>query len=239
MESNEKIKHWLSLQPGNIRNGVSFVPVHVAGPMYHLSLDGGIKKFTPFVTRRASLKENITVPRVSVATSVLGCFVGYMAAWGDMLWPELKDKKFKNGWYLYDIGYEYAVKPNTKLLFDQENSDEHWLVTYTQNTREYRGDIVAKIFWPEMKILTRTNSEPDYEIKMMIEVMTPKGLLLGKGFMLTKGCWMIEGPDPAMLAKWDAMDKYKVTPISFAEYAKAKNLSADMLSLKQPAAFKW
>lgn len=78
--SAEAIEQWLSLQPANIRKAVEFLSAEQAGPMYHMSLDGDIKRFTPYVTRRAAYKENISVPRVSVAPSIMGCFIGYVSS---------------------------------------------------------------------------------------------------------------------------------------------------------------
>lgn len=239
--SSEAIEQWLSLQPANIKSSVKFSHVDEVGPLYHVSLDGGINKFIPFVTRRASNKENVSVPRVSTAPTIMGCLIGYMASWSDIAWPgdKIKSKKFKNGWYLYELSYEYCIKPNKKLLFDQENSDEHWLVTYTPETREYRSTIVAKLFYAEMKILPRTGKYPEHHVQLVVEVMREGGVRLGGDKVLDKGIWVIEGPLPEDPADWSNIKPYTVNKIGYGEYAKLKGLSADMLSLNPPAAFKW
>lgn len=237
--SADAIKQWLDLQPTNIRKGVEFVSAEEAGPMYHMSLDGEIKKFTPYVTRRAAQKENISVPRVSVAPSIMGCFIGYVAAWGDITWPNYDGKRHKNGWYLYDIPYEYAIKPNKKQLFDVEQSNEHWLVTYSPQTREYKGNIIAKMFYAELKMLPQTGKDPQYMVKLLIDVQREGGVLFGGDKVLDKGYWMIDGPSPEVHGQWEDIKPYTVNKIGYGEYAKLKGLSADMLSLNPPPAFKW
>lgn len=237
--SAEAIQQWLDLQPTNIRKTVEFVSAEEAGPMYHMSLDGDIKKFTPYVTRRTGNKENISVPRISVAPTIMGCFIGYCAAWSDITWPDTRNKKAKNGWYLYDIPYEYAVSPDKKQLYDVDDTDEHWLVTYSPETREYKGNIVAKMFYAELKMVPRTGKTPQYLVKLVIDVQSEKGLKLGEDVILEKGQWMIDGPSPESHGVWSDLKPYTINKIGYGEYAKLKGLSADMLSLNPPPAFKW
>lgn len=235
--SAEAIKQWLDLQPNNIRKAVEFLSAEDAGPMYHMSLDGEIKKFVPFVSRRAADKENITVPRVSVAPSIMGCFIGYVASWSDIAWPDTQNKKFKNGWYLYRLPYEYCIKPDKKQLFDQEQSNEHWLVTYSPTTREYKGEIIAKMFYAEMAMIPQTGKAPEYMVKLAVEVFA-EPIKFGGEVVLEKGTYLIEGPEPQVHGEWSDVKPYTVKKIGYGEYARMKGLSADMLSLNPPA-FSW
>lgn len=237
--SAEAIEQWLSLQPANIRKAVEFLSAEQAGPMYHMSLDGDIKRFTPYVTRRAAYKENISVPRVSVAPSIMGCFIGYVSSWSDIAWPDHKNKKFKNGWYLYRLPYEYCIKPDKKQLFDQEQSNEHWLVTYSPETREYKGEIVAKMFYSELLMSPKTGKVPEYSVKLVVEVLSDP-ILFGADKVLEKGTYLIEGPAPEVHGEWSDIKPYTIKSIGYAEYARLKGLSADMLSLNPPpASFAW
>lgn len=236
--SAEAIQQWLDLQPTPIRKAVEFVSAEEAGSMLHMSLDGDIKKFIPYVTRRAAEKENISVPRVSVAPTIMGCFIGYVAAWSDIQWPDTRNKKHKNGWYLYDIPYEYAISPDKKQLFDVEKTDEHWLVTYSPETREYKGNIIAKMFYAELKMVPVAGMQPSYLVKLLVEVLRDEPIRFGGDVVLEKGCWCIEGPAPEAHGEWSNIKPYKVNKIGYGEYAKLKGLSADMLSLHPPA-FNW
>ncbi len=240
MVSSEAIEQWLSLQPTNIRKGIRFDSAETVGPLYHMSLDGNIPAFIPFVTRRASSKENISIPRVSVAPTIAGCFIGYMGSWADISHPDVKNKKHKNGWYLYQIPYEYCITPDTKLLFDQKNSDERWLVTYSPETRKYPAEIVAKMFYASMTIVPKTGDYPEYRARLLIEVLAGHSVKLGGDRTLEAGSWSVEGIVLEDHNKWHDLSKYDIRPISYGEYAKHKGLSADMLSRNPPpAAFKW
>lgn len=237
--STQEIDQWLGLQPNTVRKAITVRSREEAGRLYHMSLDGNIKKFTPYVTRRAHSEENISVPRISTATSILGCFVGYLSSITDIQWPDWKSKKFKNGWYLYDLPYEYCLKPNKKMLFDTEYSDEHWLITYSPATREYKGNIVAKMFYSEIITLPINGKVPRNNVKLVVENLGDDPIVFGKDMSIGKGCWMISGPLPEQHGDWSDVKPYVVEQISYGEYAKLKGMTADMLSLEQPSTFKW
>lgn len=235
---SEGMQHWLDLQPPAIKKRCEVVSKEGGGSMYHLSLDGGITKFVPFISRRTGGAENITIPRVSVATSIFGCFIGYCQAFRDIQHPDFKNKAFKNGWYLYDIGYNECIKPHVKEVWDQEDSGEHWLVTYDADTRVYRGNIIAKLFFSEMSYVPKTNTYPRRYVKMLVEVMVPT-LVLGGGIDLQEGYWEVVGPDPMQIEKWSSNEGYKTRRLSAGEYATAKKYSADLLSYTEPPSSKW
>jgi hypothetical protein len=233
-----EMERWLNLQPPAIKKRLTPRSIEEAGPMYHMSLDGGIKKFTPYVTRRTSTDENISVPRVSVAPSILGCFIGYCAAWGDMAWPDLRNKSFKNGWYLYDIPYKECIRPSTKVVWDADYTDEHWLVTYDLLSRQYSGSVVAKMFYSEMTMKPMMGRNPRLFIKLVVEVLVG-AVKFGDGSTLTEGHWEVTGPEPMQVDDWKAVHEYTVRKMSAGEYATAKKYTADMLSLDAPVAMKW
>lgn len=228
---------WLNLQPPAVKKGLTVVTREEAGPLLHMSIDGNIKRFTPYVTRRTGNNENISVPRVSVATSILGCFIGYCMAFEDVFWPDLRNKAFKNGWYVYDLPYTEALKPNPKQLFDQEMSDEHWLITYSEQTRTYAGVIKAKMFFSEIILKPVVGKQPRRSVKLLVEVMSDQ-MVFAENMVLDKGYWEITGPDPMFVDDWRAGKEYTVRKLSGGEWAAAKKLTADMLSLAPPA-FGW
>lgn len=233
--ASESMEWWLNLQPPAVKKTLIVRTREEAGPMLHMSIDGNIKRFTPYVTRRTGDKENISIPRVSVASSVLGCFIGYCMAFNDVMYPG-DNKAYKNGWYVYDIPYEECIRPTVKAVWDVDMSDEHWLVTYNENTRQYKGNIVAKMFYSEMLLKPVMNKYPRRFVKIVIEVMEGK-LNFGEGVMLDKGYWEMSGPEPMNVDDWKASHEYTVRKMPAGEYASVKKLTADMLSL--PTAMKW
>lgn len=234
--ASEDMERWLSLQPPNVKRSLVPRPYDEAGPMYHMSMDGNIKKFIPYVTRRTGAKENISVPRVSVAPSILGCFIGYCAAWDDILYPDLKNKSFKNGWYVYEIPYTECIRPATKVLYDVEETDEHWLVTFDEGSRVYQGEIIAKMFYSEMVLKPIQGKRPRRFVKLLVEV-NKDSMLFGEELWLTKGHWEVEGPEPMFVDDWTSSHEYTAKKISAAEFMSAKKYTADMLSA--PTSFRW
>jgi len=233
---NDDVERWLSLQPPTTRKGLTVVEAATAGDMFHISVDGGIKKFVPFVTRRAADIENTSIPRVSVSPSLMGCFVGYAKGWSDIAWPDLKSKKFKNGWYIYKLPYEYAIKPSVKELYDQKLSDEHWLVTYSPTTVAYKPEVVGKVFVSELTMVPRAGQYPKLYQRTLVEVLSGFVTLVD-GILLTTGHWEIYGPNFESYGEAVDVTAYTVKKLGFAEYAKAKQFTADMLSL--PPSFNW
>ena len=227
------ISRWLNLLPAPLKKALQVKTFEEVGPLYHMSLNGNIKKFIPNVSRRTMHTENVSVPRISTAPTLLGCFIGYVAHWGDMSWPDPRNKTNKNGWYLYQLPYERAIKPGLRELSDQELSDEHWLVTYNEKTRTYTGEIIAKLFFSEMSILPRTQDYPEERIKLVVEVFAETMRWSGE-HVLTRGYWMVEGRNPNQVKDWNVRGEYTVRKLSGGEYSKLKGLSADLLSLEPP-----
>lgn len=236
--ASQDMERWLDLQPPAIKKKLVARSFEEAGPMYHMSLDGGIKKFTPYVTRRTSHDENISIPRVSVAPSILGCFIGYCAAWGDVAYPDLRDKSFKNGWYLYEIPYKECIRPSTKVVWDADYTDEHWLVAYDVSSRQYTGAVIAKMFYSEMIMKPVVGRNPRLYVKLVVEVMTGT-VNFGDDLILSTGYWEVSGPEPMQVDDWKAVHEYTVRKMSAGEYATAKKYTADMLSMSAPVAMKW
>lgn len=239
MATRSQIENYLDHQPDSVSKNVIIVGVDEVGPLLHISKDPKIRKFIPFVTNRTGNNENRSVPRVSVAPTLLGCFVGYVAAAQDFGYPEQDDGTFEQGWYIYDIPYQFALKPKSKLLYDQRNSDEHWIVTYSPDTTEYIPSKIGKCFYRDVTSIGRSGKKPRKECTLIVEVFVEK-LVFSKRFVLTKGYWEIKGPEPSnFVESWKDDGEYAVRELDKAEYQTIKKLTADMLSYQTPLWLKW
>lgn len=240
MDTPDELEKFLSLLPGSVRDGL--YPVSNDDFEYpymlHVSIDRKIKEFVPSVTRRTANNEDRTVARISTAPTLLGCFAGYMKGVSDSLYP---DNGWRGGWYVYALPFKQALVPNKKLLFDQKTTDEHWLVTYNQETINYPAEIIAKCFYKEVVALPRTKGWPAYRVKLAIEVLGDKPVRYCKGVVLTKGTWLIEGPDPASPGiTWKSRNEYQITELDPKTYKESKKLSADLLSHSPlPPSYLW
>lgn len=97
------------------------------------------KEMVPNVSTKAASSENNTVPRVYTAESLIGCLAGYSLLYFESAdWLDRsEDTKFKNFYHLHYIKFEYALKPNKRILFDAHISNEIWLITYNKKTITY------------------------------------------------------------------------------------------------------
>jgi hypothetical protein len=236
--SKELLENWLKLQPPSTARRMIIRTFEEVGPLYHISKDSGIRKFIPCVTRRTGSAENITIPRISVTPTLVGCFIGYGQGWSDISAPELSDRKFKNGWYIYNIPYELALLPDARELYDVKDTDEHWLVNYSSTTAVYRGDIIGKVFVTELVMVPRTGQYPKQYQRTLIEIEQSE-LRLFPDITLAPGYWEVYGPNFESGATLNNSDEYTIKKLSFSEYAAAKKYSADLLSLDIPHAFNW
>lgn len=101
-------------------------------PLYHVSMNTNIKAFTPKVSKRTVKGEDRTVARISTSPSLVGCLNGYQSILDDML--KRKEKNFEGLYRVYELPYQYAIKPSKKLLQDVDISDEYWLVSWKKET---------------------------------------------------------------------------------------------------------
>ena len=231
---------FLSLLPDKVKKGTKIVTSEQLGMKHllHISTNGKIKEFTPFITQRSANNEDRTVPRISTAPTLLGCLIGYCAATTDFQYPLDENRSYKGGWYIYGIPFEKAIKPAANLLWDQRYSDEHWLVTYNEDTRHYKPVILGKVFYKEIVSVARTGKMPFKKVTMLVEVNSDEPLKFGANVSLTKGYWEITGDEPSNnVESWKHDKEYAVKEISKAEYSGIKKLSADMLSM--PTSYNW
>lgn len=101
-------------------------------PLYHVSMNTNIKAFTPKVSKRTVKGEDRTVARISTSPSLVGCLNGYQSILDDML--KRKEKNFGGLYRVYELPFQYAIKPSKVLLRDVDNSDEYWLVSWKKET---------------------------------------------------------------------------------------------------------
>ncbi|ARV77297.1 hypothetical protein FDI21_gp128 [Pseudomonas phage Noxifer] len=211
---------FMRLQPAHIQTGVIVVGQdELPGPLLHVSTNPNIKAFVPSVTQRTGLTENRSVARVSTAPTLLGCLIGYVQGWDNFYWPEAK----KNGsllqkWTVYRFDTPLSLLPNTKLLFDQKQTDERWLVGYSSDTMSYTPIKTARGFYKDVLLVGRPDKVPFKIMTVLVEVLEDT-LLFSKNIKLTKGFWEIRGPEPTgNVRSWESDKLYTVKQISRAEY---------------------
>lgn len=247
MEPAEELEAWLETVSEKVRRNVEIVTPETLGKntFLHISTDTAIKKFIPHIGFRQAKMEDRTVPRITVANSLLGCFIGYSASFHDFSklasTGKKEDGSYKGGFIIYALPFKAALRPTPKMVYDAKMSGEHWLVSYSAESTEYKPTAVGKVFYRSVSMIARSGLQPHAEAEMFVEVSTPEGIQFSKNIMLTKGYWVIDGPMDYRVANWGSDKAFRVREIDKAEYLSNKMASANMLSYGEPPAFlgKW
>ncbi len=238
------IKKSLSLYPDKVKDNIEIVDASELDYKFLLHITKQKPRnniYFPQISKRQAIKEDNTIPRVTVSDSILGCFIGYQAATEESLNHPEDVKNFKQGYYINKIPFEYALLPNNKLVYDQSRSNEHWLITYSKETKEYKSETIGKFFISEISFRTKDKSYPDVLITIYIEVTDPIGIPFSKNIYLPKGYFMIKGPGEATEIKHNKDKDFIVTEITKEMFKEQKEYSASMLSMdhSKPAFIRW
>lgn len=118
-----------------------------ARTMLHIDIEGSSpKKFYPRLSQRAALSENVNVPRVTVADTLLGCMIAYSAMYFDFTGDKVP------GYEINSFKFTHCLKPTNKLVYDQEVTGEHWLVGYNKPSSFYIPVRIGSVFMIKMEI---------------------------------------------------------------------------------------
>jgi len=236
--SIQKINEHLLTYPESKTTQLTVSSKQETGSLYHISKDTSIKSFTPRFSKRQMSTEDITIARVVCAPTIYGCVLAYSSIHSDYTAFENKkvdkDSIFKGGYVVYEIDYEYNLNPSKKLVPDVKNTDEKWLVSYSEETREYPAKKIAKFFVEQFMYKPTENKLPTIESILFIEVMDSSGLKLSTNHKLDKGFYKVELPiwdhESWSNLSFDKDSMMKIEPIDYDQYKDSKNKVASLLS---------
>ena len=201
------------------------------------------KEFIPMLPRRAAKTEDNTVPRITVADTLLGCIYGYSSAI-----YEFESQPDIQGYYISSLDFDYALKVNRFLVYDAETTGEHWLVCYNESTKTYKPNKIGKMFFTKT---TRTRSNDklvlQIESEIVIEVFKGCEFKLTTVDALKTGYWrvkinMTKHHNNYKLQRVDDRDIIEINNLTEEEYTSIKGLSASMLSMSStniPLSHRW
>lgn len=244
MYTKEEMEEWLIAASEKVRRNVAVVTPASLGQDYllHISSNTQLRKFVPMIGHRQSNMEDRTMPRICVCPTVLGCMIGYAKAEHDFNEGVADGKTgWKGGWKIYAFPFDVALRPNKRLVYDADTSDEMWLTTYNRDTAEYIPEAAGKMFYRAVRMTGQSGGRPHGDFEMYVEITREGGVAFSKTAHLDKGYWYIEGPIQQNVRDWKDDKSYVVKPVERAEYLSAKNQCADLLGLKEtvPAYLKW
>lgn len=204
--------------------------------LLHISPDTGIKKFIPQIGFRQAKSEDRTVPRVCVGQDLLGCVHAHAMVY-NLFMNNASDgskqhDKYKGGFVIYAIPFEYALRPNKRLVFDAEETGECWLVSYDNEHTQYVPEVAGKFFVRFIQFVGSSSEFPTEEPTLYAEITSQEGIWFSKeDLKLQQGYWKLE----SAYEKESGHLHWIVKEISKSDYLKAKNESAALLSYNQPA----
>ena len=134
--------------PRRIRDDVSVLSRDVVGfpTLLHISTNPNIKVFESRVPSNTLLNEDRSQPRICVSRSVMDAISSYYR-----FSHELNEQTKPAKYTIYGFEYNFAIKPNDKLVMNPE--EELWLVEYDYATSEYLPTIMGSF-----TITSTTNS---------------------------------------------------------------------------------
>jgi len=234
-QHREDMDRYLSTVPKAVEKNCEVVSADEIGRihMVHISTNTNIKAFIPMMSGRTMDKEDRSVARVCVAPELLSAMMGYGAAFYESTVPKLKkddDPKWKNGYHIYGLPFEYALRPDKKILPDANMTNEHWLVSYNKDTAEYKPVDLGIVFYGDIAIKRGANFTVDTDVELFIRVDHKDGLWFTPHQHLAKGFWYYRGYDAGSIRNYNGTKTVKAVPIEESEFMKKKRVVAATLS---------
>lgn len=216
-----------------IRDDVEIVEVSGSNPVYHISCDKNIKEFVPMVSNRTMGKEDRSVPRVSVAPSVIDCLNGYSKTLWDFLNGEIKRGAYHGGYYIYELPVKVTVIPSKKLVPDAGFTREQWVLGYNDETTRIVPNRIGKFF---IHSLMQTANGIHKETEYLVYFNLDTAVQISQGEVTPEGCWKMSFKGANDLF----YKKLTVQSITKSEFNSIKKASAELLCYKElPKSVTW
>ena len=243
----QSIETWKSTLPAEKAACITLASHADAGDMLRVDLEH-IPEFTPRTSERQHASEDITINRVCVCDSLMGCIAGYASFFHDFdvgtpdgKWL-LNGIRFKGGMYIHSMPYDYLAIPSNALSGDSSDSGEKWLVPYDDEHRVYKSRLIGKVFIGEVTSHRFDRSAPVHVYTIYLEIAEGVSMKLTPTRTLPSGYWKLN------LTIRSDNNRVKITQepgalsqvqISSQEYLEAKKMGVDLLSQKIKAAALW
>ena len=166
------------------------------------------KFFSPLLPLSSSediRREDRTVPRVCVSLNLVDCILGIARLHKEFIENNVPDERNKKGniYSISAIPFLLAVKPDKKLLFDVDLTDEHWLIGYNEDTQKFYPVNVGEMFITNISIPYKehNNFKPLTYMKCFVNIKSDVGVMIKPNRPVEKGYYklLIEKDDNGKL----------------------------------------
>lgn len=206
---------------------------------FMLRIDNVVPKFfTPLLPlSSAELKfEDRSVPRVCVAHDLVSCILGIARLHKEFLDNNVPDDKNKKGniYHISALPYILAVKPNDKLLYDVDLTNEHWLIGYNKDNQKFYPISVGKLFITNLNVTYKehNNHKPLMYMECFIHISSDKGIMIKPGKKVERGYYKL-------LIEKDNNGKLRLGEIEKADFNQMKRIVVSIENFKESLIDKW
>lgn len=105
----------------------------------------------PRMPSSAASTEDKTVPRVITASTLVGCMNGATYVLSRAQDNKKTPDSVRNYYHITACMFDYCLLPNNYLVFDAEDTQEQWLISYNKHTRAYRPEWIGEMFVSEVQ----------------------------------------------------------------------------------------
>jgi hypothetical protein len=237
--SRTEIEQFYNIQTDKVKQNATIVSADELGQDYmlHISKKNMSKTpYTPIIGNRQAPSEDRSIPRVTVAPTLLGCIYGFASTIEYIAnYNPKNNTDYKQGFYIHTIPFEYCLKPNNKLVYDASLTSEHWLVRYSEQTNTYNAKLIGKLFCNKLTFLPVSGKTTKIIVEFYVSIDKAEGIKFNDKAYLNKGFYAIEFEYEKLMLR----NKIDPKPITSEEFFNTKKLRADMLSHKEPLYYQW
>lgn len=213
----------------------------------HISRNPNIKSMIPRISERQMKREDRTIPRVVGAPTLLGCICGYATMLDDQGGFKKATRTndvWLNGYYIYEVDYDWRFKPNDKLVPDQSVSDETWLLNYNQDNKEYKPKHIGKFFITQIvQDFTKSKSRSNYTSRVHLYIQIDREVSLSENIKLGKGYWEVSIPYITEInsesISWTKDKDITYSKLEVGDYHLKKKLTANLLGYEETNPFQF
>lgn len=227
----KKMNELLKMTNPKVVKNVTIVTPDDLGSRYLLHLARmKFDELIPNVSKKAAPSEDNTMIRIHTSPYLIGCIRGYAAVMDELLKLPSKNKFsfFLGGYYLYAIPFKVALRPNKRLVYDADYSDEIWLTTYDESTISYKPESRLEIIYTEVSGVPG-NKWIKHRVKFLIKNNSDIEIRLTPELKIGKGCYSFVHEILAY-EKSENDSIVELTKIDSSLFEEAKKTSAEMLS---------
>lgn len=238
------LKKQIELYNDKVQNNIEIVSKEDLGQDFLLHISGNkLTKtiFVPWISRRQGNTEDRTVPRITCSNDLYGCLLGH-AAIDHVIFDSIGYKPIDlPKFYIYSLGFDLSLKPNGKLVYDADRTNEHWLTTYNKDTVEYKGNLIGKMFVSEYKVTTTSKYKNSSQVSLTLIVSIDKDMTIKfrNNIVLEKGYYIIDNVPSVYNNDVGRIKNIEVKTIDRSEFEILTKKHIGMLEFKEKSLVKW